>query len=241
MASHDKCGIYSIVCCPTGKSYVGSSKAIYQRWRQHRKLLAIDRHTSRYLQAAWKKYGADAFELLVIEECAPDALESREQVFIDLLKPAFNSIIDVRRRCGPEMLANRAAALRARAAKITHCPKGHEYTEANTGRNAKGKRYCRECNRLRVQGVYANESQEQREARRQRAAEYAQRTKAQRAVQARDYAAANREKLKAYYASRAELSNRRRKDRRASFTPEERARYLQQKREWYARSLLKRE
>jgi len=32
---------------------------------------------------------------------------------------------------------------------VTHCPQGHEYTEANT-RIYRGSRYCRECNRINV-------------------------------------------------------------------------------------------
>lgn len=32
-----------------------------------------------------------------------------------------------------------------RHANKTHCPRGHEYTEANTGRSAKGSRVCRRC------------------------------------------------------------------------------------------------
>lgn len=33
----------------------------------------------------------------------------------------------------------------ARGAAATHCPKNHEYSEANTRRNRKGYRSCREC------------------------------------------------------------------------------------------------
>ena len=40
------------------------------------------------------------------------------------------------------------AATRARAALITHCPHGHEYTPENTWRY-RGVRSCRECSRLR--------------------------------------------------------------------------------------------
>lgn len=31
----------------------------------------------------------------------------------------------------------------------THCPSGHEYTEANTWVDKKGARFCRECHRIR--------------------------------------------------------------------------------------------
>jgi hypothetical protein len=34
-----------------------------------------------------------------------------------------------------------------RCAKITHCPRGHSYSEANTYRDQTGRRHCRECNR----------------------------------------------------------------------------------------------
>lgn len=34
----------------------------------------------------------------------------------------------------------------ARQRAVTHCPRGHKYTEANT-RVSKGKRHCRECRR----------------------------------------------------------------------------------------------
>jgi len=42
----------------------------------------------------------------------------------------------------------RGEGLAAKQARKTHCPKGHEYSEANTRLYA-GRRYCRECNRLR--------------------------------------------------------------------------------------------
>lgn len=39
----------------------------------------------------------------------------------------------------------RGATLSAFAAFITHCPRGHEYTETNTYRNKRGHRFCRRC------------------------------------------------------------------------------------------------
>jgi len=44
----------------------------------------------------------------------------------------------------------RGAGLAALCAQRTHCPKGHEYSGANTYRH-KGSRYCRECNRANAQ------------------------------------------------------------------------------------------
>ena len=172
--SHDRCGIYLIECSGNGRSYVGSSLHIYGRWTGHRRDLRRGVSTCRYLQNAWNKYGEDAFHFSVLEDCRRDDLEVREQHWINTLKPRLNCITDVRRRYGEESRARNAAALRARAAAITHCPRGHEYTPENTYRNKRGKRICRACNRERVISVYANETPEQREARRQRVkADYA--------------------------------------------------------------------
>lgn len=45
--------------------------------------------------------------------------------------------------------------LRERAALITHCPHGHDYTPENT-KIHKGKRYCRRCNNIRSCERYHN-------------------------------------------------------------------------------------
>lgn len=39
---------------------------------------------------------------------------------------------------------------RRQVAAVTHCPRGHAYTEVNTYRHGNA-RYCRECNRLKSQ------------------------------------------------------------------------------------------
>src|SRR5207247_883193 len=70
---------------------------------------------------------------------------------------------------GEEMRAKIAASLRARAALITHCPKGHPYDEANTMIH-QGKRVCRKCNAERVAEIYTSETPAQRETRRNYAA-----------------------------------------------------------------------
>ena len=162
------CGIYQIQHIDSGKLYVGSSKHIRTRWQYHRRELRMGISNCRYLQNAWTKHGEDAFAFSVIEECLPEELEVREQFYIDTLKPVYNSITDVRRRYSAEAREKIAAAVRARAALITHCPKGHAYDEANTHRNKKWKRICRACANIRVKKKIASETVEQREARRAR-------------------------------------------------------------------------
>jgi len=173
----DKCGVYTITCSTTGKVYVGSSVRIYARWGAHRTCLRKGKSTCIILQHAWSCHGEQNFEFKVVEECKRDDLYGREQYYVATLRPVLNSHTDVRRRYGAAVRAKINARLRARAAFITRCPRGHEYTEANTYRSAKGKRICRACNALRVSGVYAAETPEQREARRARAADYYERNK----------------------------------------------------------------
>jgi group I intron endonuclease len=85
-------GVYSIVNLTNSKEYVGSSVGIENRWLQHRYKLNLGKHHSPHLQHSWTKYGQDAFELRIIEECEPtkELLIEREQLYIDALKPAYN-------------------------------------------------------------------------------------------------------------------------------------------------------
>lgn len=59
------------------------------------------------------------------------------------LEPVTRSV-NLRR--GDTIVAERAAK--------THCPRGHEYTEANTIRSKQGWRSCRECNNARQRAAW---------------------------------------------------------------------------------------
>lgn len=85
-------GIYRIRNSINGHFYIGSSKDIKNRWRQHCYDLNHNQHSSQYLQNAWNKYGKDAFIFEIVEECAciKKALISREQYYIDTLTPEYN-------------------------------------------------------------------------------------------------------------------------------------------------------
>lgn len=76
-------GIYRIRCTETGKIYIGSSADIDTRWYQHRLLLQRGKHHNNYLQHAWSKHGAEAFEFEVVECVEPESLLDREQHWID--------------------------------------------------------------------------------------------------------------------------------------------------------------
>lgn len=63
----DLSSIYGIRHTSSGRVYVGSAVRTNERWRQHLRQLQSGTHHSRYLQAAWTKYGSEAFEFVVIE------------------------------------------------------------------------------------------------------------------------------------------------------------------------------
>ena len=85
-------GIYMLRNRCNGKLYIGSTtQGFAARWKDHAWRLRLGVNGCSILQAAWNKYGKDAFEFRVIEECAPKACLSREQWWIDGLKPEYNA------------------------------------------------------------------------------------------------------------------------------------------------------
>ena len=75
-------GIYGIHNLINNKWYVGQAVNIKARWNTHRSLLFRNERDSIHLLRAWKKYGSDAFEWLVLEECPPDELDEKEIFWI---------------------------------------------------------------------------------------------------------------------------------------------------------------
>lgn len=86
----DKGGIYRIRNSQNEKIYVGSAAELRKRWRTHKSRLERGVHHSPKLQAAWKKYGAEAFVFEVIEYVEPAQLRRREQYYLDTLQPFYN-------------------------------------------------------------------------------------------------------------------------------------------------------
>ncbi len=82
------CGIYCITNTKSQKRYVGSSVNIEKRWKQHRIDLRGGRHHSRYLQAAWGKYGEGAFRFEIVTTCEREDLIAQEQFWIDAFQAA---------------------------------------------------------------------------------------------------------------------------------------------------------
>lgn len=75
------CGIYSITA-PNGKRYIGLSKDIETRWRQHLRELREGSHHNVHLQCAWNLYGEDGFEFIVLQEVPVLLLDVHEVAWI---------------------------------------------------------------------------------------------------------------------------------------------------------------
>ena len=86
-------GIYKIVNITNGKMYIGSSKNMMRRWKQHTSLLNNNHHHSVHLQRAWNKYGKENFMYEILKEMptASDVeLLDEERRFVESLKPEYN-------------------------------------------------------------------------------------------------------------------------------------------------------
>lgn len=78
-----QCGVYRIVNTTNGKVYIGSSKNIEKRFRQHQYQLRKGTHHSPLLQRSWKVHGEGSFLFEILELCAEENLVSREQFWMD--------------------------------------------------------------------------------------------------------------------------------------------------------------
>jgi group I intron endonuclease len=67
-------GIYKIINILNNKFYVGSAVDLKRRKTRHFSELRKGNHKNGHLQAAWKKYGEQAFIFVVVEEVADVAL-----------------------------------------------------------------------------------------------------------------------------------------------------------------------
>lgn len=86
-------GIYEIRCTLTGQVYVGQSRRLRGRWRDHLKELRAGRGCPR-LQKVWGQHGDTSLTFLVLEVVTDEGLlTEREQHYIDALAA-----------CGPQGL-----------------------------------------------------------------------------------------------------------------------------------------
>lgn len=68
-------GIYSITNKINNRVYIGSSKDINRRWKQHINDLNKGTHINQSLQDDWRKYGENNFKFNVIRQCDESELK----------------------------------------------------------------------------------------------------------------------------------------------------------------------
>src|SRR5271157_5525866 len=87
MAKVKTSGIYKILNIANNKFYIGRSKDIDGRWRQHKSKLNLNKHPNEHLQNAWDKYGKSNFAITIVETVKETNLIEREQYWLDTLRP----------------------------------------------------------------------------------------------------------------------------------------------------------
>jgi group I intron endonuclease len=85
-------GVYCVLCVPTFRLYVGSTKNLTHRAAQHFRSLEEGTHHNRELQYHFDAHGASSFSFVVLEYVPDlDRLGEAEQRWLNRLLPrAFN-------------------------------------------------------------------------------------------------------------------------------------------------------
>lgn len=78
-------GIYVIMHIPSGKMYIGQSKCILTRWESHKYQLKTKKHYNKELQKVWNSSKESDWLFEVLESCSEEALDFREQYYINLI------------------------------------------------------------------------------------------------------------------------------------------------------------
>lgn len=92
-------GIYKITMRAYPKPrilYIGQSKYLKERIRDHKVLLRKGKHHNQHLQNIYNKHGFSGMVFEVICNCSISELDTMEQFYIDELKPECNIVKDVR-------------------------------------------------------------------------------------------------------------------------------------------------
>lgn len=92
--------IYKITFIGTESFYIGSANNSQERIWCHVKMLNKGNHKNRHLQNCYSKYGKSSIRFEILEKDLGDSLRTREQHWIDTLKPNLNIIKDVRGHFG---------------------------------------------------------------------------------------------------------------------------------------------
>ena len=76
-------GIYGIFNKTNNKVYIGKASNFKSRWKDHIKLLNLNKHKNKHLQAAWNKDGTENFKFVILQLVDRKELTKIEQAWID--------------------------------------------------------------------------------------------------------------------------------------------------------------
>ncbi len=144
------CGAYVIIHTETRRVYVGSATSIAKRWYWHRERLNKGVHTNHFLQNAWSKYGAQAFEWKILESTDdPNQLFALEQKWIDHYQSYDRAKgFNIAPRAGTTLGIKMDDEFRERCSEIQTGRKRPQQTKdaisvaLKGNQNGKGKYYC---------------------------------------------------------------------------------------------------
>jgi group I intron endonuclease len=108
-----------------GNSYVGSSENLTNRFRKYYSFRNISLELLKgksLIYSAILKYGLKNFQVEIVEYCAAENTISREQYYIDLLKPKYNILTTAGSRLG--YIHSEEARL-----KMSNSSKGRKFSE----------------------------------------------------------------------------------------------------------------
>lgn len=98
---NNEVGVYkiSLVAFPKNRIlYVGQSKYLSDRIRNHKYELKKNTHRNPHLQNVFNKYNLSSMRFEILEECLISKLDEIEQRYIDELAPECNIVRDVKNR-----------------------------------------------------------------------------------------------------------------------------------------------
>ena len=84
-------GIYKITNTVTGDFYIGSSKDVKRRWKNHKYYIKCNKCPNNPMYLDMKRYGVEKFDFQILKEVESEHLKEAEQQFIETLKPTYNS------------------------------------------------------------------------------------------------------------------------------------------------------
>ena len=90
--NYNKSGIYRWINLDNGKSYVGSSVNFKEIFLSYYNLNHLKENYNMLICRALIKDGHSGFKLEILEYCAPEDLEDRENYSIDSINPEYNLV-----------------------------------------------------------------------------------------------------------------------------------------------------